>query len=479
MKELLVATPTRRMTGGQEQVMRNNFEQNGAFYLSRDLHAMLDCACAPECALASEAETSANLDIPLGVKFNAKLREEFFGGILFDCDKHRHYMVNHEGYGLLKNIVESRPTGRELLKNSGGVANASQSLNSLLQSGVIGEFSGTKTVRQFLARELSVEYLQAPSIVEVEVTYGCFRSCRHCAYESSPDAQMPNELSANQWSAIFTKLADAGVLILQLTGGDPLYRDDSFEIIERADEAGLSVYVRSDTVALSKSNVDRLKAVRGLWHVGTSIDGADAEMHDWMRGSGAFDVFRERLGVLASNGIPVAAGATLHKNNFKTVREIGKRVAEFGANWFDIGFLSPVGRGANLRDLVLDENEIAESLASYLDGVRAGDYVPSHAHYLRRAHSDRPFDDITPLLGKLPYVTEWPFNRLRLDPTGSAYTAGKLKGSDYAAGFNLLDNSVEHIWDDSPNLQALRELGRGERIHSLDYRSLTSSHLFD
>jgi MoaA/NifB/PqqE/SkfB family radical SAM enzyme len=201
-------------------------------------------------------------------------------------------------------------------------------------------------------------------------------------------------------------------------------------------------------------------------------------MHDWMRGRGAFETLRERVGILAAAGIDVAAGATLHRNNYRTVREIGRRVTEFGARWFDIGFLSAVGRGVNLRDLVLGEEEITESLSAYVDGIRAGEYTPSHAHYARRAASTEPFADLTELIGKLPYITEWPFSRLRLDPTGSSYTAGKLKGSDYAGGFNLLDTSVEHVWDNSPNLKQLRELGDGGRIHSLDYRLLRANHEF-
>ncbi|WP_370066307.1 radical SAM protein [Streptacidiphilus sp. MAP5-3] len=471
------------MANTQEKILRENFERSGPFFLSRDLHPMLDCACAPEFATykTSAGDIEAILDVPISVPFNAKLREEFFGGILFDRDQHRHFMVDRTAYEILREAAAGHCTGRELLhltEHSGETGQGRQTLGSLLQNNLLGSLGTGSTVEHFAARDLSLNYLQSPIIVEVEVTYGCFRACRHCAYESSPEARMPEELTAPQWSAIFGKLAEAGVLIVQLTGGDPLFRDDSFDIVEAADAAGLSVYVRSDTAALNPQNVDRLKSLRGLWHVGTSIDGADAQTHDWMRGRGAFDMLRERVGVLAAAGIPVAAGATLHKNNHTTVREIGRRVTEFGAQWFDIGFLSPVGRGVNLRDLVLNEAEIRESLDLYLQGVRSGDYTPSHSHYVRRGQTAQPFADLTDLVDKLPYLTEWPFSRMRLDPLGSSYTAGKLKGSDFSGGYNMTDSSVAHIWDNSPNLAQLRELGAGGRIHSLDYRLLRSSHEF-
>jgi MoaA/NifB/PqqE/SkfB family radical SAM enzyme len=463
----------------QEQILQANFTYSRPFYRGRDLHAMLDCACAPELLPGTPPmQIPVAQDVPLGVPFNAKLRQEFFGGILFDCDEHRHYMVDSTAYEMLRSATERGRTWRELVDEIEPGAAGDATIGALVSHGLLGPATGTTSVKHFAARDLQLGYLQSPIIVEVEVTYGCFRACRHCAYESSPEARMPNELSAPQWATVFNKLADAGVLIVQLTGGDPLFRDDSFDIVEAADKAGLSVYVRSDTVALNAENIQRIKALRHLWHIGTSLDGSDAATHDWMRGRGAFDVFQQRVGVLAAEGIAVSVGATLHKNNYQGLRRMGQLSAELGAQWFDIGFLSPVGRGVNLANLVLDGPEIAASLDDYMAGIRAGEYKPSHAHYLERATEDTPFEDLADLVDKLPYVTEWPFSRLRLDPTGSSYTAGKLKGSDFAGGYNAVTDSIEHIWDNSPNLRQLREIGGGRRIHSLDYRLLRSSHEF-
>lgn len=470
---------TRGLTPSQERIVASNFGRSGPFYYTQDVHTMLDCACPYERFSLDAPSPSLHLPMnePLGVPFSAKLRQEFFGGILFDCDRHRHFMVDPTGFELLSEVAKGEATGHRLLERVSS-PDALQTLQELAAAGLVSAAGDAGAVRHFAARDLSLAYLQSPIIVEVEVTYGCFRACRHCAYESSPDARRPDELTAAQWREIFDKLAASGVLIIQLTGGDPLFREDSFDIVQAVSDAGMSVYVRSDTAALGPANVQRLKDLPGLWHVGTSMDGADAEMHDWMRGRGAFATLQKRIGILAEAGIDVAVGATLHKNNYTTVREMGRVAASFGARWFDIGFLSPVGRGVQLRDLVLLRPEVEASLGEYLAGIRAGDYVPSHAHYLRRAESDTPFTDLGDLIDRMPYLTEWPFSRLRLDPTGSSYTAGKLKGSDYAGGFNLLDSTVDHVWDNSPNLRQLRELGDGGRIHSLDYRLLRSGHEF-
>ncbi len=472
-----MTTTTHGLSRAQEQVLASNYQRSGPLLLSRDLHPMLDCACAPDLADPRAIASEVSLDAPLSIPFNGKLREEFFGGILFDSDEHRHFMVDQVGYRILKEVSVSPTTGSDLIGAAGPAGpEVRETINALTTTGLMNSEETTGTIAHYSARDLTLSYLQSPIIVEVEVTYGCFRTCKHCAYESSPDAGRPDELSAGRWREIFQKLADAGVLIIQLTGGDPLFRHDSFDIVQAASDMGMSVYVRSDTAALNPGNVERLRTLPGLWHVGTSMDGADAVTHDWMRGQGAFATLTKRVKTLASAGITVSVGATLHRNNYTDVRRMGQVAAGLGARWFDIGFLSPVGRGVNLRDLVLGREEIEASLNEYLQGVRAGEYLPQHAHYLRRATEQQPFSDLGSLIERLPYLTEWPFSRLRLDPTGSSYTAGKLKGSDYANGFNLLDTSVAHVWDQSPNLVQLRELGDANRIHSLDYRLLRSNH---
>jgi MoaA/NifB/PqqE/SkfB family radical SAM enzyme len=443
---------------------------------------MLDCASTWDIGVPSQRRAlTLAPEASVGLAGPGILREEFFGGLYYNRSIHRQAMVDIAGFEVLRSVVENGScTTLQLVESLGpryGEAVVAAAVADLVASAVLAEGAGDQNVRFIPAHDLSKAYLQAPTIVEAELTYGCFRACRHCAYSSSPTARTDDELSADDWATVFGKLADAGVFVIQLTGGDPLFRPDAFDIVEAADRAGLSVYVRSDTLALTDENLDRLQALDNLWHIGTSIDGADEISHDWMRGKGAFDTLVDRMTRLAERGIPVAAGATLHRSNASTVREIGRVAVENGARWFDIGFLSPVGRAAGMASMVLDETEVRTALADYLGGVDEGVYEPSHAHYGRRIGREVPFADIESIIPVLPYVTEWPWSRLRVSPTGSTYTAGKLKGSDFAGGFNLLTSDVVQVWNTSPNLVKLRELGGG-RIHSLDFRLLRSDHQF-
>lgn len=346
------------LTPLQQQALSANFSRAGTYFLSEDLHSMLDCASTWDIDIQAR-DSSAPLPAgAIGFVADGILREEFFGGIYFDRKAHRQAMVDPLGFAVLALLADGRAGPQDVITSLAGRfdrAAVSATLADLIAGGVITAGATASAPRVVSADDLSKAYLQAPTIVEAELTYGCYRACRHCAYSSSPQARTDDELGVADWSVIFDRLAAAGVLVIQLTGGDPLYRPDAFDIVEAADRAGLSVYVRSDTVALTEENLDRLQALSNLWHIGTSIDGANAVAHDWMRGKGAFDTLIERLTRLAERGIPVAAGATLHRSNVDSVTEIGRVAVDNGARWFDIGFLSPVGRGAALAELVLDE----------------------------------------------------------------------------------------------------------------------------
>jgi MoaA/NifB/PqqE/SkfB family radical SAM enzyme len=326
----------------------------------------------------------------------------------------------------------------------------------------------------FKASDLSVPYLQAPFIVELEMTHACYRECTHCAYNASPHADRKGELSTSSWKEVIKKLADAGVLSLRFTGGDFMYRSDAIELLEYADTLGIAYHFLSDTIALNERNMQSVKQLRNLAYIGTSIDGSDRFTHDGMRGAGAFDLLVERVRRITSQGITMSLGTTLHKQNWKHVRETGKLASALGATYFELGFLCPIGRGANLQEQVLNGQEVRESLQLYLDGVRAGEYKPMQLHYYTRAQKTEAtaFSDLSEIVDRLPFQTEWPFSRLRVKPDGTTYTAGKLKESGLSIGINILLDDLDTIWRNSPNLVTLRKIGVGRRLHSLDIAQL-------
>lgn len=183
-------------------------------------------------------------------------------------------------------------------------------------------------------------------------------------------------------------------------------------------------------------------------------------------------MFCERVRLLSSRGIRTNVGATLHKTNYKTVRSMGRLATSLGASRFNIGFLCPVGRAKDLVHLVLDGSETTEAYLAYLDGIASGEYRGTISFINRSANLPNRLEYYDDILPRLPFLTEWPFSRMRIDPFGNTYTAGKLKGTDFSDGLNVLQNDIDKIWHENPNYRELRSRSGAGRIHGLDIREL-------
>lgn len=75
-----------------------------------------------------------------------------------------------------------------------------------------------------------------PSTAILELTYRCNHKCLFCSCPWYADRgfEVLDELSTEDWKSTISKCCDMGVMNLALTGGEPLLRDDLYEIIEHA-----------------------------------------------------------------------------------------------------------------------------------------------------------------------------------------------------------------------------------------------------
>jgi MoaA/NifB/PqqE/SkfB family radical SAM enzyme len=454
----------------QEETLRNNFVHDGVIYDSIDVHTMLDCG--PSRGGTISARTTLNDQIKISLANSIIVREEFFGATVFNIETHTIAYLDRRGADLVELVQGGMLFGK--IKEFCGKAPVSKAINQLIDANVltVNERKASTVIRFIPAIDLSECFLQVPFIVELEMTHGCYRTCSHCAYNSSPTIDRTREFSTEQWKIAIRKLVDAGVPSIRFTGGDFLFRRDAVEILEYTDALNVSYHFLSDTVAIADRYIDTVKNLKNLAYIGTSIDGQNAEQHEYLRGAGAFETLCERVNRLSSAGLRISLGTTLHRKNWRSVRETGRLANRLGATFFELGFLSPVGRGATMASDVLTGGEIRQALTLYLDGISAKEYAPMQSHYLARAEKPQPFSDIEDIVDTLPFRTEWPFSRLRVKPDGQTYTAGKLKSSILSRGTNILHAPLNTIWRTSPNLRYLREVGAGRRLHSLDTRTL-------
>src|SRR6202163_1667940 len=122
-----------------------------------------------------------------------------------------------------------------------------------------------------------------PLALIAELTHRC---PLHCVYCSNPLelGLRADELTTEVWSRVFREAAEAGVLQVDFTGGEPLARPDIVELVRAAREAGLYVSLITSGLPLDETKLAALVEA-GLDHFQLSFQGALEETANEISGA--------------------------------------------------------------------------------------------------------------------------------------------------------------------------------------------------
>lgn len=201
-------------------------------------------------------------------------------------------------------------------------------------------------------------YLSAPNAVIWDVTSRCNLKCRHCYVEA--DALRTEEPSTEEAKAIIDQLRKAKVFRLSFSGGEPLLRNDVYELLQYASRF-FPIEVATNGLLLTKEAAQKLKAA-GVSVVQMSMDGLE-EAHDYLRGrKGAFKKLLEAAAILREVKIPFGVTTVIYRKNAFQIKELIELAESLGA--FTIRFyrLVHTGRGEDLSPLDLTPSEYKKAL---------------------------------------------------------------------------------------------------------------------
>ncbi len=165
-----------------------------------------------------------------------------------------------------------------------------------------------------------------PVAMTFAVTYDCQCKCVHCS-AGKHFKKDQKELSTEEAKKLIDDAQKLGVTIIAFTGGEPLLREDIFELISYVDKKKAMPVMFTNGQFLTEENVDKLAAA-GLYSIFLSIDSPNPEEHDSLRGMpGLFDEAIEGLMRAKSKGI--FAGFSSYATRSATERGIYKQLYEY------------------------------------------------------------------------------------------------------------------------------------------------------
>jgi heme d1 biosynthesis radical SAM protein NirJ len=135
---------------------------------------------------------------------------------------------------------------------------------------------------------------------------------------------------------------------LILSCGEPLLRNDIFEVSRRAKLKGFYVGLSTNGTLIDKSNIDAI-AELGFDYVGVSIDGMRGTHDRFRRLDGAFDASLKGIRLCLERGIKVGLRFTMTQDNASELPELLALMESEGIDKFYLSHLNYAGRGNRNR----------------------------------------------------------------------------------------------------------------------------------
>lgn len=288
----------------------------------------------------------------------------------------------------------------------------------------------------------------------VWVTSRCNLECKMCdQWKTSPELFL-KELSTKEWFMFIDSVGRTHALAIVITGGEPLLREDMFDIIKYIRSKGIACHVCSNGTLLNKFTVKKLEESR-LNSISISLDSCSAEIHNKMRGVECFDRVIEGVKFLRRDApqIKVGINYVITKLNFRGLCRMVPFAESLGVDQikFDIIHTNLMHKQklcTNSEGLLFDKSDInylRQELNNLMKAISKTKLFTNSSTFIR---------GISKLgnRGELKQLCHAGYISCAVDPFGYVSPCDGFDGK-----MNLRDRPFEEIWS-SGSFQELRRL---------------------
>lgn len=203
--------------------------------------------------------------------------------------------------------------------------------------------------------------------VHWSITGGCNYRCKHC-FMSAPDAKFGHP-TTEQCLSLIAQMEECGIKNVIITGGEPLIRDDFWELVDACTEHHVTIScIMTNGALVNEELLIGLHDRHQHPSFQMSFDGVG--WHDWMRGiDGAEKKVLDAFRLLQKHHVDAYAAMVIHKGNKRVIRETVRKLAEAGCSSLKINAASPTGEWQKHPEYYLTFDD---TMQAYLD------YIPQY-----------------------------------------------------------------------------------------------------
>ncbi|MFH1504516.1 MAG: radical SAM protein [Candidatus Omnitrophota bacterium] len=162
--------------------------------------------------------------------------------------------------------------------------------------------------------------------VIISITNRCNLKCKMCDIP----VNLMEELDTFQWKQVIEEASLIGAETIVFSGGEPLLREDIFELITAAKDNRMNACLTSNGYLLDEKAAGKL-AASGVNVVNVSLEGPE-EIHNYLRGQGTFKRAVKALENLRKYGVESTIAVMVSKHNYNSMPYIVELAKKYGAS---------------------------------------------------------------------------------------------------------------------------------------------------
>ena len=184
------------------------------------------------------------------------------------------------------------------------------------------------------------------------LTEGCNLRCRHCwitpKYQS--EGHSYPSLPLDLFKSILEQGKPLGLSTVKLTGGEPLLHPQIHEIIALIHAHNIRLTMETNGI-LCTPQIAREMAARKGSLVSVSLDGANADIHELMRGvKGCFEEALQGIRNLVKAGLKPQIIMSITRHNKSQMKAVVRLAESLGAGSVKFNIVQPAGRGEKMHE---------------------------------------------------------------------------------------------------------------------------------
>jgi len=331
-----------------------------------------------------------------------------------------------------------------------------------------------------------------------ESTIKCNLRCAHCRRVEGDEA-VSTDITTDQAMDMIDQLAVLGkeqgfMPVLVFSGGEPLCRDDIFDLIKYARKKELQLALASNGTLIDAEIAAKVKD-SGIQRVSISLDGATSEIHNKLRQlEGSFESAVAGTGYLKKAGVPFQINVTVTRHNAHQLDEVFAMAKELGAVAVHLFMLVPVGCGEEFAEEDMLSAQEYEKMMVRIAGLEVSQDLqikvtcgPHYERVVRQAGLRKQ-----PHVADMPEAAACPHGHGKGGhPDGKPVHSSKgclagvsiifvgHQGDVFPCGYlpvncgNVLETSLSDIWHNNADLARMRDTSKLKgKCGICEYRNL-------